>query len=251
MKKQINNLDIFYQEFGRGKNTILLLHGWGQSHAFWQNVISRFSKEYHLFVLDLPGFGLSQEPPGIWSIKEYAGFVHEFVSTLHISAPIIIGHSFGGRIATVYAAEYPIKKLVLYSNGGLPQRSIKIFFFKNFITQWGKYLFPNLLYRLHTILFKPKVYKNNIIIERKRSRRVLDIYTQPFPNLQKYLEKITVPTLIIAGKSDCFVSPHMGRRLHEVIEGSQLVEVPNATHFVHLEYPEIFYSEIVRFLSQK
>lgn len=248
MKKLINNLHIFYQEFGTGTNIILLLHGWGQSHAFWQKVVNRLSKKHHIFVLDLPGFGLSQEPPVAWNVKEYARFVHEFVSTLRISTPIILGHSFGGRIATLYAAQYPIKKLILYSNGGLPQLSLRIFFFKYFINQWGKYLFPNLLYRLHTSLFKPRHYRNKIIIEKKRSRRVLDIYTLPFLNLQKYLEKIAAPTLIITGKNDYLISPHMGSRFHKAIKDSQLVQVPNAAHFAHLESPEIFYSEVERFL---
>ena len=68
----IDGLHIFYQEFGKGNNNLLLLHGWGQSHAFWKDVIDRLSNDYHIYVLDFPGFGVSQEPPETWSLNEYS-----------------------------------------------------------------------------------------------------------------------------------------------------------------------------------
>lgn len=251
MKIQVNNLEIFYQVYGKGDKAILLLHGWGQSHAFWTSAHKEFSKGYRVYILDLPGFGLSQEPPNIWLIKDYANFIHAFVTEVKINNPIIIGHSFGGRIATIYATKYPTEKLILYSNGGILQKSIHTFIFKHIINQTGKYLFPNQLYKIHTTFFKPKQYQNKVIIERKRSRRILDIYTVPFPDLQKYFMKITIPTLILIGSKDFIVSPHVGRKIHDLIKNSSLVEVNNATHFAHIEAPEIFYKEVTKFLSSK
>jgi len=250
-KTIINGLDIFYQEFGGGKDTLLLLHGWGQSHSFWKDVIDRLSTKYHIYTLDLPGFGLSQEPPTAWSLYEYAEFIHKFITNLQITNPIFIGHSFGGRISSIYASKYPIKKLVLYSNGGLPQKSLKTKFNKYIVVNIGKHIFPNFLYKSHSRIFKPKNYQNKIILTKDRSRRMLDIYTQPSPNLKQELEKITAPTLIISGKKDYIVSPQMGRQLHEVVKQSRLIEVPIATHFAHIESPDIFYSELEKFLQEE
>lgn len=247
----INQLDLFYQEFGHGKQNLLLLHGWGQSHAFWKNIVERLAKKYHLYVLDLPGFGNSQEPPTIWTVKDYAIFIHDFVKKLHIDNPIIIGHSFGGRIASVYASLYPVHKLILYSNGGLPLSSLRTEFNKSVVVNVGKFLFPNVLYKSHTTIFKPKEYQNKIILNTKRSRRVLDIYTQPFYNLTNYFKKITAPTLIIIGSNDYITTPKIGRQIHMHIKESQLIEIPKATHFAHWEFPNIFNKAVNNFLEKQ
>lgn len=246
----VDNLTIQYQEFGNGENTILLLHGWGQSHAFWKTFAQRLSANYHVYTVDLPGFGLSQEPHTMWSVKEYARFIRELIVVLHISDPIIIGHSFGGRIASVYVSRYPVKKLVLYSNGGLPQKGLHKKLYRHFFVRFGRHLFPNLLYQSQTTIFKPKQYHNNIILNKERSRRMLAIYAQPTPNLKEYFEKITAETLIISGKKDYLVEPQMGRKIHRLITNSHLVEIPDATHFAHLESPELFYNEVQKFLSK-
>jgi len=249
MNKSIHNVHLFYEEFGKGDNTIVLLHGWGQSHAFWKDVIERLSKEYHIYVVDLPGFGLSQEPSKTWSVVDYAAFIHDFVAAVHVASPIIVGHSFGGRIAVAYASKYAVKKLVLYSNGGLPIVSLKSEFNRHVVVRLGKYFPPNFLYRSHTVLFRPKHYQNTIIVTSKRSRRMLDIYSQPFYNLEKHMKEIKAPTLIFVGSNDYITNPKIGKRTHQLITGSQLVKVPNATHFAHIESPTSFYKALERFLK--
>ena len=52
-----------------------------------------------MLILDLPGFGQSDEPKEIWNIFDYAEMVNYFVKELKINDPILIGHSFGGRVA--------------------------------------------------------------------------------------------------------------------------------------------------------
>lgn len=246
----ISNMNIFYEEYGSGSNFIILLHGWGQSHAFWTNLIGILSKKYHLFVLDLPGFGLSKEPPKVWDLSDYAQFVHEFAARNHIKKPIIIGHSFGGRIATVYAVQFPVEKLVLYSSGGLNFISLKSEFNQQIVVRLGKYIFPNFLYKSHTTIFKPKHYENRIIVNSNRSRRMLDIHTRPFESLKEKFEKIKVKTLIIVGEKDFITSPLIGRTAHKLIKNSFFIEVPRATHFSHIEASKIFNNALIKFLSE-
>ena len=124
-KITVIGIKTFYIKSGQGKDTIILLHGWGQTHAFWKDAIEKLSMDYCVVSLDLPGFGESQEPTENWKLEDYAKFVYMFTIKLKISHPIIIGHSFGGRIALMYSSlHFPIKKLVLYSSGGLPYMSL-------------------------------------------------------------------------------------------------------------------------------
>lgn len=246
----IEGLHIFYQEKGSNGKTILLLHGWGQSHAFWKDTLNKLSTKYHVYVLDLPGFGLSQEPPGIWNSSRYAEFLKNFIDVSHITYPILIGHSFGGRIAIAYASQFPVKKLILYSTGGgIPETNLLKKINRHVIVRVGKYTFPNLLYKYHSLLFRPKNYKNPIIVNRRRSQRMLDIYAKPLQNLEQESKNIKVNTLIISGLKDFIVKPSVGRKIKENIPGSNLVEIVKATHFAHIETPEIFYKEVEIFLA--
>lgn len=248
---KIDGLHIFYQEHGNKGKTIVLLHGWGQSNAFWKDVLEKFSPNYHLYALDLPGFGVSQEPPHSWDIFRYSLFVNHFIEALHIKNPILIGHSFGGRIAIAYASSFPIDKLILYSTGGgMPEPSLFKKVNRYIVVNIGKILFPNLLYKYHTVLFRPNHYKNKIIVNKKRSQRMLDIYAKVPSNLEHVSRKIQVKTLIISGLNDFITNPRIGHMLQRNISQSKLLEVEKATHFAHLEAPEIFYKEVRKFLTE-
>ena len=70
-------------------------------------------KKFRITILDLPGFGESDEPKEALTIYDYADVVKRLLDKLKIKNPILIGHSFGGRIAIVYASKYETEKVVL------------------------------------------------------------------------------------------------------------------------------------------
>ena len=72
-------------------------------------------------LLDLPGFGASEEPPIPWSAGDYARFVSAFLNSLSISGCHFVGHSFGGSVGIVLAAERAaqIKRMALLNSAGV------------------------------------------------------------------------------------------------------------------------------------
>lgn len=247
----IDNLSTKYYEFGTGTETIVLVHGWGQSHVFWSDVVTRLKESYLIYSLDLPGFGLSDEPESTWNIDQYATFIHQFVTKLSINNPIVIGHSYGGRIAISYASRYLVKKVVLYSTGGgIPEKSLMKKLYRNVFVELAKYFIPNLIYKSHSMIFKPGSYDNTIILHIERSRRMLDIYTQKPQDLREAMAKIQTKTLVITGGKDHITNPATGRELSQRLNDSTYVEIPDATHFAHLESPRAFYSALEKFLLE-
>ena len=85
---------------------ICFLHGWGRS----SNDFNLVSNNFHSISLDLPGFGKSQEPETSMSPKEYAEYLSEIIPD---SVEILVGHSFGGKIAVHMSFIKKYKKLVL------------------------------------------------------------------------------------------------------------------------------------------
>jgi pimeloyl-ACP methyl ester carboxylesterase len=84
-----------------------LLHGSGSYGLQWEWVVDHISDRIHVYALDQRGHGDSGRPDGEYSAEEGAHDVHELVDTLGLGKIIIAGNSLGGRVAQVFAAEYP------------------------------------------------------------------------------------------------------------------------------------------------
>ena len=98
------DININYKDYGKKDgNAIVYLHGWGQNIEMMEPIANPFEKSNRLIILDLPGFGASEEPKEVWSIEDYADMVHELLKELNVEKPNMIGHSFGGKITLMYA----------------------------------------------------------------------------------------------------------------------------------------------------
>jgi len=118
---------VFFLEAGhRNKPPILLIHGLGeQASKTWLNVIPELEKNYHVFAIDLPGFGLSKGAYFEYSPKEYSKIIDWFISTYIQKRTILIGHSLGGAVSLYFAASYPeqLNRLVLIDAAGILERT--------------------------------------------------------------------------------------------------------------------------------
>jgi len=81
---------------------VLALHGWARTHSDFDAVLGGIPS----VSLDLPGFGASLEPPVVWGADDYADAVVPVLRTF-AKPPLVVGHSFGGRVAASLAARYP------------------------------------------------------------------------------------------------------------------------------------------------
>jgi 2-(acetamidomethylene)succinate hydrolase len=96
----------YYEWAGSGVN-LVLLHGSSSYGLQWEWVVDHLSDRFRVFALDQRGHGDSDRPDGEYSAEEYAEDVHQFVQTLGLGRIVIGGNSLGGRVAQVFAAEYP------------------------------------------------------------------------------------------------------------------------------------------------
>jgi pimeloyl-ACP methyl ester carboxylesterase len=65
---------------------------------YWADQVAYFSKTYHAFAIDLPGFGKSKAERTNWTIEEYAHDVTAFIDAMDLKNVVIIGHSMAGEI---------------------------------------------------------------------------------------------------------------------------------------------------------
>ena len=98
VKIREKKVEINYFQQGKGDTTLLFLHGWCIDAMYWKNQVDYFSKTYHVFAIDLPGFGKSKAERTNWTIEEYANDVTAFIDTMNLKNVVIVGHSMAGEI---------------------------------------------------------------------------------------------------------------------------------------------------------
>ncbi len=226
MKIKLKDLDINYVQYGEGKD-IVLLHGWGQNIEMMKFLGDRFCEDYRITILDFPGYGESPEPSSAWFISDYCELVHDLIVKLKIDNPILIGHSFGGRVAIKYASLYNVSKLVLF--GAPCIRKNKELDAKTKFLKWAKTL-PG----MNGIGEYMKKY-----IGSRDYKAASPIMRQVLVNtvnedLSEDAKKIKCPTLLIWGTNDTEAPIEDARELEKLLSDGALIEL-SGTHYAYIE----------------
>ena len=106
---KIGNINLHYQVCGEG-HPLILLHGWGCDVNIFNLVQQDLENKFKVYTIDFPGFGQSDPPAEIWGIEDYTRCLEEFTTRLSITNPILLGHSFGGRVSILYGSRNAVKK---------------------------------------------------------------------------------------------------------------------------------------------
>ncbi|HNW54315.1 MAG TPA: alpha/beta hydrolase [Bacteroidales bacterium] len=263
-----------YVDEGKGKETILMIHGLGSYLPAWKKNISELSKYYRVIAVDLPGYGKSSKLPHSGLMSFYAGVIAEFIQKLDLGPVNLAGHSMGGQISMVLALEKPelVKRLILVDPAGFEaftagQRN----WFKDVMT-------PNLV-RLTTVdaietnlasnFYRMPDDARFMIEDRIAMRDASDFEAYCLavarsvhgmveePVLEK-LTRIKMPTLIFFGENDMlipnrYLNPGFTSKIANtgagLIKGSKLVMVPKCGHFMMFEKPDVFNTETRSFIQ--
>jgi len=227
MKLKVKNVDVNYIQYGDGKKDILLLHGWGQNIQMMQPVGDRFADKFRITILDFPGFGESSEPEVVWDISDYANMLEEFVKKTGIKKPIIIAHSFGGRVAIRYSAYNPIEKLVLFGSPCIKVKqnlSLSVRILKGLKKLPGMDAFGEKMKKY----IGSRDYKAASPTMRKILVEVVN------EDLSKYARAIEQPTLLIWGEYDTEAPVRDAKELEKIMIDAALIVLPG-THYAYLE----------------
>ncbi|MBN9254850.1 MULTISPECIES: alpha/beta fold hydrolase [unclassified Mesorhizobium] len=107
-------------EQGGGSKAVVLLHGFGGSHAAWNDVALSLATGTRVLAYDLPGHGRSLDFPNAGPVKLAATAVLADLAARRIRRVHLVGHSMGGAVATLMALIEParVASLTLIAPGG-------------------------------------------------------------------------------------------------------------------------------------
>jgi len=252
MELNYNNKKIHYvvnSKFEKGENEkpiLVFLHGWGGNNKSFSMAYQYFSNIYPIISLDFWGFGESDAPNIDYCLNDYVMQVKVLLKHLKAKNIVLIGHSFGGRVAIKLAndTDLIISKLILVDSAGIKPRFSLIKFFKvknykikKFLVK-HKFLNANCLTNAGSMDYKlMREEEKGVFI------RIVNEY------LNDVVKKINIPTLILWGANDKETPPYMAKILNRLITNSKLV-VLDGGHYAYLENHLQFCNEINNFIGE-
>ena len=227
-------------------DTLVILQGWGTSYSHYDIVRDCLEDNYRVVQLDMPGFGISDEPERPWSVSDYGDFVVSFLKALDIKKCILLGHSYGGRVIIKLAAReelpFEIDRIILVDSAGvIPVRSLK--------QKLGirRYKLLKSIAALPPIYFMFSEY-----IDYWKSRQGSEDYRRASPMMKKcmvmavnedltgLLGRIKQEVLLVWGELDTATPLSDGKLMEKLIPNAGLAVIEGTGHFSFAEKPNIF-----------
>ncbi len=214
---------------------VLLLHGWGGSLESLSGVAAALSaRGFQTHALDLPGFGRAALPPEAWGVPEYARWLVAYLDCAELERVDLIGHSFGGRLAIVLAADFPerVGKLALTSSAGVLSPPTA----RDQLIRAGKALLRLPLLRA---LEQPMRHWARAALgsdDLKSAGALEPIFRRVVAqDLLPYAARIAAPTLLIWGDQDRATPLWQAHKLEQTIPDAGLVVFEGVGHFAYQE----------------
>ncbi len=271
----VDGVKVTYHVAGSGP--VCLVHSGGPGIHY--DYLRMPQLEEHLTMVYIEPVGTGNSgllPDGDYSMAKYAYFADQLIRHLGEEKAFFLGHSHGGFVALQFALDYPehLRGVIVYDGmafngqelGEEAFRQIEAYVARRpagdplaeqVIQAWkeetpeDKASQVDALGRLLPVYFKD--------FEKIQPRiadwmKTIDITVDPNRKPSQWdvrdrLTTIAVPTLVVVGAYDFICGEKWARQLHDGIPGSELVVLPDAGHFGHLEQPGEFFGAITRFTA--
>ena len=234
----MNKIDLHYKVEGDGKACVFL-HGLSDDLNYWEFLAKNLQSKFKVIRFDLPGHGQSELCDEI-TIDIYANNLIAILNELNVDKINLVGFSLGGAIALYFTLKYPemVDCLVLMSSFAKTDDHIMSIF-----TEFKKAL--NISFEEFYDLILPMVLCPDVIEANRDELDALKHIAAKTANTQAYikaieacstfdlegeLQKIDVPTLLIAGKYDKITTADSQRDICEKIENSRLIVLDDVRH---------------------
>lgn len=245
---------------------VVLVHGTPANSVVWRPVVERLQDHYRIHYLDLPGYGASEKfADQDVRLRGFARALAEFLDDRGLDAPHLVGHDFGA--AAVMGAHLvegrPVHSIlvadgVLLSPWGTP--------FSRHVNRHEAAFaaVPDYIHRatlaahlatavarpmpaaIEAALIEPWMGETGQAAYYRQVARYDYAYTD---RLEPLYPTLDVPVRVLWGEEDGWVAPSEGRRLAEMIPGTELRLLPDAGHFSMVDCPGLFAREIDSFLA--
>ncbi len=275
-----HRLKLHFWDWGNNdKPNLILVHGSRDHARSWDLIAEAFCRDFRIVAPDLRGHGDSSWAAGaMYSIPEYVLDLSALIDIVGKWPVYLIGHSLGGAIVLQYAGVYPerVRKLVSIEGfGPVPEKLMPRPAHER-LRRWIENMrdFENRVPHKYPSIAAAaaRMHEANPHLSQSQAQHLtlfgsnwnpdgtliwkFDNYVRAFSpygfnmeDAQEIWRQITCPTLLFRGLESWSVDPEKDGRIHSIPQ-YQLINVPNAGHWVHHDQPSVFIAETMKFLRE-
>ncbi|HJP94181.1 MAG TPA: alpha/beta hydrolase [Pyrinomonadaceae bacterium] len=251
---KLNGARIHYKSYGKGRDALVLVHGWTCNLDFWRDQIPDFAKRNRVIALDLPGHGQSDKPQIAYTMDLFADAIDAVMRDAKVEHAVIVGHSMGTPVARQFYRKYPQKTLaIVIVDGGLRpfgtkemrEQFLSMFRGPNY-KEAGAQMFSQISGTL------PAAEKERISSSFASTPQYVLVSAMENMNQDSLYgpDKINVPVFAILAKSP-FWTPDTEQFLHSLAPDLELQWWEGVGHFLMIERPKQFNEAVIAFLDKK
>jgi len=245
---------------------VVLIHGFMDSAYNWKINMRALAQNHRVWALDLPGFGFSSRlTERVYTFKNFARWVRDFMNAVEIQRPSIVGHSMGGAITLQLANDYPqrVDKIILLNPAAYLWIPASVRFAARI--PWLPRAIAGIAInskRVHSAIWRMAVgaspFDANEVARRSRHLRVkgtldalIALAASPREtDLPRALHRIAAPALVVWGEEDLVLPKEHGERLAQELPNARLLMIPKVGHIPNQECPQIVNEAILNFLKE-
>ncbi len=264
-RAKINGINLNYEIAGSGK-AVVLVHGYLDSSRTWEKQLALLSQKYLVIVPDMRGHGSTEVPclEEDYSLSLFASDIYNLLEILNIRKCCLVGHSFGGDIATTLALEYPnmLAGLCLVGSIGEIPVTTDIFNLKTKVNEiaLSQGVPAAFEYEAEHLPFKMEMFsahpEENRKVRKWLENMPLETYvyfwwalTKAGPRKDR-LHELELPILFIRGEREVPWVEQDCESLSRKIPNSMMVKIQNCGHSPQEDSPNQFHQALTDFLSK-
>jgi len=263
-KKKINNVDIFYELKGKGKETLAFLNGVAMSTPWWEPQVKSFKDNYKVLLHDFRGQGQSTLKPNNFTFEQHADDFNDLLEKLDIDKVHLVGVSYGAEVAMVFALKYPEKIASLFLGTAVSEvrpllkakieswiKACRTYDGELFFKVMAPYVYSNSFYEKKGNWLKQRAQQFDKVVTQKWFDAFISLCENFLTlDITDQLNKINIPTLVVSAENDILKPPLYGKIIHEEIKKSKFKVIKDSGHGLFAEKPRKFNNVIKKFLNK-
>jgi pimeloyl-ACP methyl ester carboxylesterase len=251
---KLDGARIHYKSYGKGRDALVLIHGWSCNLEHWRDQIPDLAKRNRVIALDLLGHGQSDKPQIAYTMDLFAAAIDAVLRDAKVERAVVVGHSMGTPVARQFYRKYPQKTLgIVIVDGGLRpfgtkemrEQFVAMFRAPNyketsapmFDQMMGSLAPPDRERIKSSFLSTPQ----HVLVSAMEGMNQESLYAA---------DKINVPVLAILAKSP-FWPPDTEQFLRSLAPDLEFRQWDGVSHFLMMDKPKEFNDEVIAFLNKK
>lgn len=252
---KLDEMRVHYDNYGKGKEALVFVHGWTCNADFWQANVPAFIKDIRVIAIDLPGHGQSDKPQLTYSIDLFARAIDEVLQDARVERATLIGHSMGTPVIRQFYRKYPAKtRALVFVDGSLKPfgtaESMKEFIaplrgpdYKERVEQMIAFLSQGMKNQQTLTEVKAAMLRTPQHVMISAMEEMMN------PAIWQEQDKLNLPVLAVMAANPMWSSEYE-KFMRELAPGIEYQVWPGVSHFLMMDEPKKFNGTLMTFFKK-